>query len=216
MKMEKISLTTSDGVKIIGNHFKAPKGSPGILLLHMMPAVKESYNKFAEELFNAGIGVLAIDFRGHGESEGGNYQEFSEQQHQASIEDVKAAIEFQKKEGHSQLFICGASIGANLALQIISESNDLDKAILLSAGINYKGIETEPLAEKVSVDKDIYLVAAKDDVRSGGSSDEQNRKILAALSCKKEIRIFETGGHGTDIFNVHPSFMHELVSWLKE
>ena len=214
--MEKISLTTSDNVKIVGNHFKAPEGSPGILLLHMMPAVKESYNQFAEELLNAGIGVLAIDLRGHGESGGGNYQEFTEEQHQASIEDVKAAIEFQKKEGHSPLFVCGASIGANLALQIISESDDVQKAILLSAGTNYKGIKTELLAERVSVDKDVYLVAAKDDVRTLGPSDEQNRKILAKLNCKKEIRIFETGGHGTDILNAHPSFMQELVGWLKD
>ncbi|HLC52390.1 MAG TPA: alpha/beta fold hydrolase [Candidatus Nanoarchaeia archaeon] len=213
--MEKITLQTSDNLKIVGNHFKVPKPNPGISLFHMMPASKESYSLFAEQLNKAGIGVLSIDLRGHGESAGGNYQNFTDEQHQSSIHDVEAAVSFQEQEGHSPLFVGGASIGANLALQIIVEDKLVKKAILLSPGLNYRGIETVPLAKTVAKDKEVYIVTAKDDLRSGGANDQQAQVIFNQLKCKKKIKIFEAGGHGTDIFKTHPELMDELVKWLK-
>jgi len=216
--IEKIKLTTTDNVIILGDHYKCPKGSPGISLFHMMPATKESYKPLAEKLQQAGIGVVAIDLRGHGESEGGpeGYGNFTEEDHQKSIEDVKAAIEYQKNENHHPLFIGGASIGANLCLKAIAELDIIEKAILLSPGINYVGIEAIPLAKKVSSSKEIYIVAAKDDVRTLGSADKQAEQIFDALNCKKKIKIFETGGHGTDILTSNPEGIEELINWLRK
>src|SRR3989338_1564632 len=202
--MNKITLLTKDHVKIVGNHFPVSTPSPGISLFHMMPAAKESYNLFAIKLQQAGVGVLTIDLRGHGESAQGpnNYKTFTDQQHQSSIGDVKASVDFQEKEGHSPLFVGGASIGANLALQIIAEDKRVRKAILLSPGLNYRGIEPVPLAKDVG--------------RSLGSADKQALEIFNALKCRKKILIFETGGHGTDMLNAHPEFMKKLVEWLKD
>jgi dipeptidyl aminopeptidase/acylaminoacyl peptidase len=46
--MEKIRFKTIDGVTITGNYFKPlKKQAPVFLLLHMMPATKESWNEFA-------------------------------------------------------------------------------------------------------------------------------------------------------------------------
>lgn len=215
--MNKITLLTKDHVKIVGNHFPVSTPSPGISLFHMMPAAKESYNLFAIKLQQAGVGVLTIDLRGHGESAQGpnNYKTFTDQQHQSSIGDVKASVDFQEKEGHSPLFVGGASIGANLALQILAEDERVKKAILLSPGLNYRGIETVPLAKTVAKDKEVYIVTAKDDLRSGGANDQQAQVIFNQLKCKKKIKIFEAGGHGTDIFKTHPELMDELVKWLK-
>lgn len=210
-----INLKTSDRVKIAGAHYKMPAGSPGILLLHMMAATRDSWQGFAGKLNEAGIGALAIDLRGHGESDGGpeGYKSFSDGEHQKSIEDVRAGIAFQKAEPHEPLFIAGASIGANLALQYMAENNEISRTILLSPGINYKGIETLPLAQKIKPEKQVYVVAAKDDQNVEGA-DKQAQEIYDALNCKKELKIFEVGGHGTDILDAHPDFMDELISWL--
>jgi pimeloyl-ACP methyl ester carboxylesterase len=216
--LEKVTLKTSDGIAIIGDHYKVPTPSAGILLLHMMPSTKESYKDFAQRLNNAEIGVLAVDLRGHGESDKGpaGYEKFSDDEHQKSIEDVKAGINFQKTEGHVPLFVGGASIGANLALQILAESDFVTKAILLSPGLNYKGIESLPLAEKIDPEKAVYIVAAKDDSRTLGTAAEQGQQIFNVLNCRKQTQIFETGSHGTNMLDAHPEFMDDLVNWLKD
>lgn len=214
---EKVSLKTADAMNIVSDHYKGPPGSPAVLLLHMMPSGRKSWVEFAEKLNQAGFGALAIDLRGHGESEGGpdGWRNFSDDEHQKSIEDVKAGLEFQKKEGHGALSIAGASIGANLALECLVESDEVKKVILLSPGLNYKGIETLPLAKMVKPERAVYVVAARDDTRSGGPADQMAREIYDALPCKKEIKIFEEGGHGTDILNAHPEIIGELILWLK-
>ena len=157
---EQVELTTADGVTIAGTHYKAEPPGPGILLLHMMPAAKESWRGFAVKLNEVGIGVLAIDLRGHGESDGGpdGYRTFTDEEHQLSIEDVRAGVKYQKEEGHSPIFIAGASIGANLALNIIAEDPEIEGAILLSAGLDYRGVETSPAARKIRSDQSVYVV----------------------------------------------------------
>ncbi|MBI2038769.1 MAG: alpha/beta fold hydrolase [Candidatus Niyogibacteria bacterium] len=215
--VERITLETEDGVAIVGDHYKGPQGSPAVLLLHMMPATRASWNAFAGKLNAAGFGALAIDLRGHGESQGGpdGYQDFTDGEHQASIADVRAALAFQEAEGHSKFFIVGASIGANLALQMLAESERVSAAILLSPGINYRGVETLPVIAKVRNEQGVYIVAAKDNVRAGGAAHERAARIFGALTCRKELKIFDTGGHGTDMLVAHPEFMDELADWLK-
>lgn len=212
---ERVELTTDDGVTIVGAHYKIETPSPGILLLHMMPAAKESWRGFAAKLNEAEIGVLAIDLRGHGESDGGpdGYRTFTDQEHQLSIEDVKAGIKYQKEEGHGPIFIAGASIGANLALSLLAEDPEIEGAILLSAGLDYRGVETLPPAKKIRTDQSVYVVAAKDD----GSCGKMAEEIFAALATdKKKIEIFDVGGHGTNIFWKHPDLMNRLIMWLQE
>src|SRR3989344_169443 len=215
---EKVDFKTADGVSIYASHWRGEKGSPAVLLLHMMPAARSSWDEFADKLYASGFGVLAIDLRGHGESEGGpdGFRDFSDEDHQKSIEDVRAAIAFQVAEGHSKFFIAGASIGANLALAYLAESERGGAAVLLSAGLNYRGIQTLPLAEKVRPEQGVLLAAAKDDVRSGGSAAEMAEEIFRASAGKKEIKILEYGGHGTDMFRMHPELMDEIIAWLRK
>ena len=103
---ERVNLKTADGVNIAGDHHKGPTGGPGVLLLHMMPATKERWGGFASKLNGAGFGALAIDLRGHGESDGGpdGFRDFSDEDHQKSIMDARAAVDFQIAEGHSKIF----------------------------------------------------------------------------------------------------------------
>ena len=44
--LEKVTLKTYDGLTIIGDHYRILTPSAGVLLLHMMPATKESYKEF--------------------------------------------------------------------------------------------------------------------------------------------------------------------------
>lgn len=215
---EKINLRTADNVNIAGDHYKGLAGSPGVLLLHMMPADKKSWAEFAKKLNKAGFGALAIDLRGHGESEGGpdGWRDFSEEEHQKSVEDVRAAVDFQISEGHSKIFLAGASIGANLALQYLAESDRVLAAVLLSAGLNYKGIETLPLVQKIDGGQGVFFIAARDDVRSGGPAEKMAQNLYDTSNGRKKIKIFDTGGHGTDLFKAHPELKDDITNWFKE
>ena len=215
---EKVNLKTADGINIAGDHYKGPIGSAGVLLLHMMPAAKESWAGFALKLNEAGFGALAIDLRGHGESDGGpdGFRNFLDADHQKSAMDICAAIDFQIAEGHSKLFLAGASIGANLALLQLAESEKISASALLSAGLNYRGIETEPLVKKIRSEQGAFFIASRDDARSGGGADKMAEELYKQSAGKKKIKIFETGGHGTDLFSSHPDLMDDIINWFKK
>ncbi|TSC63142.1 MAG: alpha/beta hydrolase fold protein, partial [Parcubacteria group bacterium Athens0416_74] len=127
----KITLKTEDNLDIVGLYYPSP-ASKGVLLLHMMPATKESWNEFAPKLQSEGYQVLAIDLRGHGESSAGpeGFRNFSDLDHQKTIFDLDAGIEFLETKGVKQnnLVLIGASIGANLALQCLTEHQEIKKA----------------------------------------------------------------------------------------
>jgi alpha-beta hydrolase superfamily lysophospholipase len=221
----KIFLTTKDNIKIAADLCPAegpdglasslPKG--WLVLTHMMPATKESWRDFAMELQNFGYESIAIDLRGHGESEGGpnRFIGFSDAEHQKSILDLEAAVEYlttSRKATRDKVVFVGASIGANLSLQYIAENPGFRTAILLSPGLNYRGIETEPLVKKLKAEQKALFVSAKDD----GDNAEENQKLfdLVPAGVQKKIQIYETGGHGTDILASQLGLKNLIVEFI--
>ncbi|MEK7501017.1 MAG: alpha/beta hydrolase [Patescibacteria group bacterium] len=218
--MENINLVTSDNIKIAANYY-AVAGSQAVVLLHMMPATKESWCEFAQELNQNGIVAVAIDLRGHGQSQGGpdGYKKFSDADHQFSINDAAAAVDFLKSKGFAEpsIFLAGASIGANLALQYLTQHPQIKAAILLSAGYNYRGVVTQSLAKSLHAGQAVYYVAATEDMRGAGNTAAEMAQGLFNLTppeIKKDLKIFEGGEHGTDILAAHPDFAAGLVLWL--
>ena len=238
--MERIKFLTKDGVEIHGLYAGAEsKNAPAVLLLHMMPAVKESWKKFQEKLRKAGFQSLAIDMRGHGESVWKNgeridYKNFTDAEQQEKILDVEAAMRFLAERGveSESVAVAGASIGANLALQYQAEHSEIKAAVLLSSGVDYKGIKTEPLAMRVLPEQAVFLAGAKGDVRSRGPARQSPRlqALAGGASCAdmasvlfnilpardKKLKVFDGPEHGTDLFVTHPELMDEIVNWLGE
>ena len=187
--MQIVNMQTEDSLNIVGDFFEG--NSKGIILLHMFQKTKLSWRNFAEKLNKEGYTVLAIDFRGHGESDD-NWKNFVEKDFNNMIEDVKAAKAFLKMYGVNEIGVIGASIGANTALNYSME-DDVSFVVLLSPGMNHKGINIEDS----DCDKPILIVASKDDVQSFKDSKE----IFENINSKdKQIELFENAGHGTDMF----------------
>jgi pimeloyl-ACP methyl ester carboxylesterase len=64
-----VHLVASDGVAITGSYWPGARpDAPAILLLHGVDSSRASFTRHALWLNGLGYGVLAIDFRGHGES----------------------------------------------------------------------------------------------------------------------------------------------------
>jgi len=224
--MDKVIFKTKDSVEIHGLYAPTENQSaPAVLLLHMMPAAKESWGQFQEKLREAGFQSLAIDERGHGESvwkdgERIDYKNFTDTEQQEKILDVEAAMRFLAEQGVElgQTAIVGASIGANLALQYQAEHGEIKATVLLSAGLNYRGVETEPSAKRVLPEQSVFLSGAKEDVRSSGASCADAAQTLFNLlpSKNKKIAVFEGREHGTDMFSAHRELADEIIKWLRD
>ena len=68
LEVREISFLTEDNIKIAGRLFG--KSETAIILSHMYPTDKSSWDDFANELMQNGYQALTFDFRGYGKSEG--------------------------------------------------------------------------------------------------------------------------------------------------
>jgi len=213
-------LKTTDGVDIAYDLYEVLNANKWFVLVHMMPATKESWSDFAKQAQQAGVASIAIDLRGHGQSAGGpdDYKNFTDTDHQKSILDVKAAADYLIKKGvkPEAITFIGASIGANLVLQFIVENPQFKRAALLSPGLNYKGIETLPLVQKLSPGQGVWFIAAEDDERSGGNAGAMAKQLYEAApgeTVERRGTVFKQGGHGTEILTAVPQLAEKLFAF---
>lgn len=210
---ELVNFKTEDGVEIVGDFYPSSGGRFAILL-HMMPATKESWRAFADKLVEAGFSCLAIDMRGHGESNMSgalNYRTFTDAQHQATMRDVEAAFAWLAGKGATveTTIAVGASIGANLAINFAAEKM-LPLAVALSPGLNYHGVTTSSAIRALKQGQRVLLVASDDDPESA-----EGCAILHAMNPSRALLIVRTGlGHGTRMFDKDPILMDELIEML--
>jgi alpha-beta hydrolase superfamily lysophospholipase len=200
-------LKTADGKDISYNYVEA-NSEKAVILIHQFRRDKSSYEDFAKKLKENGFSSIAIDLRGHGKSSG-KWQDFSDDDFRAMKNDVLAAKKFLEEKNKTKIFIVGASIGANTALNFAAENQEIRGIVLLSPGIEYHGINVEDSILKNKVP--VYIFAGKGDFYALESS----QKIYAGLKSKKELKIFDGNSHGTDMFN--GTEMEKLIlNWLKE
>lgn len=211
-----VSLTTSDNKRIVGDYYHGSTNA-GVVLLHMMPATRESWDEVALKLQDHGFHVLAIDLRGHGESEGGpdGFREFTNAEHIASIHDAVAAVEYLRGAGATHVHVMGASIGSNLALTLLGEDADITSAICISPGIEYHGVRAIPAAAKVRDHQSIMLLASRDDTRMDTEHPDSVLKHIAdAAHGRAQVEVFDEGGHGTELFTHWPDYIDTIIDWM--
>lgn len=86
---QQINFTAEDGFLLSADYYLGTALGAGALLLHDCSHTSKSYSVLGEQLAKQGINTLAIDFRGFGASESG---EFS---HQAIKKQVKNIVSYQ-------------------------------------------------------------------------------------------------------------------------
>jgi pimeloyl-ACP methyl ester carboxylesterase len=215
--MEKFTVISSDGITICGIKNNPPREEKRIVCLHMMPATKESYTAFMQEAQGYNWLVVAIDFRGHGEStQRGtlDYTRFTDEDHHRYKLDAYATAHT-VGEGHAVDAIIGASIGANIALQLQVDM-EVTKTVLLSPGINYKGVEALPAAGNITSGQAVYIITSEE-VRQSGSpmADEAQTIFDACNTPHKQIDRYPGTEHGTDIVIENTIRTEKIVAFLK-
>lgn len=215
---ERIAFLTSDGIEIHGTLVRAEGAKGAALLLHMMPAVKESWEAFSSALAALGVASLAIDLRGHGGSvrQGErilDYRSFGDADHQATRLDVEAAADLLRRQGFGadRLVVVGASIGANLAIRHAAEHPEVRACLALSPGLAYRGVATEDAASRLTARQGLFLAASEEDAYSFTSIEALER---AAKGAQTSVRRLKDAGHGTTMFERDPGLMREAAEWL--
>ncbi|MBI2604218.1 MAG: hypothetical protein HYW56_01615, partial [Candidatus Harrisonbacteria bacterium] len=88
-------------------------------------------------------------------------------------------------------------------LKYIADHPDFKTAILLSAGVNYRGILTLPAAEGLKAGARVFLVTSRDDdghpLQAPVNNSDEAQKMFAAIpkDVEKRLHIYEKAGHGT-------------------
>ncbi|HEX4936484.1 MAG TPA: alpha/beta hydrolase, partial [Gemmatimonadaceae bacterium] len=68
-RSQRVSFRTDDGVTVAATWYEpSVRPAPAVILVHMLNRSRRDWDSFASRLASSGIGALAIDLRGHGES----------------------------------------------------------------------------------------------------------------------------------------------------
>ncbi|MFH1078546.1 MAG: alpha/beta fold hydrolase [Patescibacteria group bacterium] len=219
---ERVSFKTLDGVTIVGDWVAAPTTIGAAILLHMMPTDRRSWAPFQAVLASRGVASLAIDGRGHGDSTKGpegaqvDFRNFSDEEHQSSLYDVIGAFDWVKRRGFEvkHIAICGASIGANLAVEMLLEEPILAGAALLSPGKDYHGMDAVFDVASVLPHQSLWIAASEGDDQE---SFEDSKKVSEkSVSERKELVLLKNAGHGTNMLASTPNMMERLADWLRD
>ena len=213
------SAKAEDGLVLKGTLY-LPDGAkeprPVVILLPKMASDRKSWGNFPKKLSAAGYAVLALDQRGHGESvwQGKKRKVFTKFTNSefakmvTDLEAVLAALSKQKKIDVARVAVYGASIGANVALVYASTHPEVRAVVLLSPGMDYKGITTGDAAAAYG-NRPALVVAAGQD----GYSALSTRKLADKMGASATLKIYEGKEHGTGLFTEQRDFGQFLFDW---
>ncbi|MFH1849659.1 MAG: alpha/beta hydrolase [archaeon] len=198
-----VLLTAEDGVNLQATHY--PGTGRSVLLVHMLNSRRQSYDVFAGQL-SSDFAVLSIDLRGHGGSDL-DWKSFSDDDFRAMVLDVKAGVEFLRGQGYEEIILVGASIGANSVLNYAAEDPTINSVVLLSPGMDYRGISIEE--GMLSYSRRLLVVASESDEYSFSTAEQ----IMQMSMADKVFMPLNGSAHGTDMLD--GSLMKKIVTWIK-
>lgn len=201
-EMQELTLTSHDGTKVKAWYKPAPKGRVTMVYYHGNAGNLADRTEKLQAFMERGIGILALSYRGYGNSEGKPTE-------QGIYQDARAAINYLYEQGiaYEQMFIYGESLGSGVAVQMATEYDV--KAIVLEApytSITNRGYERYPLFPIKLLLKDKFdslskISSVKEPVLIfHGYRDEvmpihHGRRLLQAANEPKEARFFDHVGH---------------------
>jgi pimeloyl-ACP methyl ester carboxylesterase len=201
---ERVSFPTQDGGYIYADMYG--KGDRVVVLAHGGRFNKESWEKQARVLATAGYRVLAIDFRGYGQSRGpGQADPLGAPLHF----DVLAAVRYLRKTGAKTVAVVGGSMGGGAAgdASIVGEPGEIDRLVLLGAAPN------DP-AEKLKA-RTLFIVT-RDDANAAGPRLPRIRAQYEKAPNPKELIIVDGSAHAQFLFQTDQGerVMREILRFL--
>lgn len=218
VRVTDVSFAAGDGATISATLCEPrTTAPPAMLLLHMLGSDRRAWDRFSRSAASRGYMTLAIDLRGHGDTPSSST---SHSQSVASADvpvdsiiehDIGPALQYLLDKGADpdNLFIVGASLGANLALRYAVNDPRVQAVVMLSPGDEYRGVTVMPEFEAFTKRPSLIL-ATEGDHYSASTS----RKLHAASEYYCELRLYPGSAHGTGILEMVESSTSQIFLWL--
>jgi dienelactone hydrolase len=211
---QRVTFRAEDGATLAATWYEpSSRPAPAVILVHMLDRSRRDWDSFAHRLAGDGIGALAIDLRGHGDSQRYSMPEATaETGYAAMVLDVKAARRYlagRSDVEQSHIGVAGASLGANLAVLAAAADSSLTSLALLSPSLDYRGLRIEPVIKKVR--NPILLVAGSDDAYAARTV----RELEKAGGGQRQVLTLERAGHGTAMLSRDQNLAPTLVDWFR-
>lgn len=207
--VQRVVIRTDDGVSL-GATWYEPHDRPGpaVILVHMLQGTRRDWESLPQRLSAAGIGVLAFDLRGHGDSSG------SGSDYAAMRADVKAARRYLAARSDvipGRIGVAGASLGASVAaLAAADEATAFASLALLSPVTDFRGVRIDGALRKLAARR-MLVVASDEDSYAMRTA----RDIQKAAAGTRELLILSGAGHGTAMLWRSPDLAGSLVDWFR-
>jgi pimeloyl-ACP methyl ester carboxylesterase len=200
-----VSFVTPDGWTIHADLYGA--ADRGVVLVHGGRFTKESWEKQARALVDAGFRVLAIDLRGYGQSKDGPESARAEY---GSPLDVLAGVRYLHKNGVKTVSVVGGSMGGDAAAgaSVEAVAGEIDRVVLLAA----RGTDTP---ERMKGRK--LFITCRGDLRGDGELRLPGiRERYERVLDPKQLVILECSAHAQFIFATDegPRLMQEILGFL--
>lgn len=208
-----VTFHTDDGITLAGTWYEpSTHPAPAVILIHMLGRTRRDWDGVATALAAEGIGALAFDLRGHGESQGPRP---AEDGYAAFVRDVAAARHYVGTRADvlpSRIALAGASIGASLAVLQAAQAPGIAGLVLLSPSTDFRGLRIEAAFRKYP--GRMLLVASDDDAYAGRSVRELIKGAGGAGALRETMTVSHAG-HGTAMLTRDPDLARALVDWLR-
>jgi len=205
MAQRHVSFSTQDGGVVHADVYGS--GDRGLVLAHGGRFTKESWTEQMPAFLNAGFRVLAIDFRGRGQSRGPQ----SKSGEEGAEYDVLASVRYLRKTGAKTVAIIGASFGGEAAADasIDAEPGEIDRLVLLAAW-------TDRPPEKIKGRK--LFIVARDDANGDGLRLPRIRANYEKASGPKELLILDGSAHAQFLFatDQRDRLLREILRFLSQ
>ena len=203
-----LNLMAADGSAVHANGTIVTGTSKGVVLAHMMGRDGRDWEYLSKRLNAVQLSTVAVDLRGHGKSAKAG-TELNTEDYKAMVHDLAAGVAWLRKNGATEISCVGASIGANLCTQLGAKDPEIVNLVLLSPGLNYKGV-TSGDALQAYGNRPVLIVAAEDDrfaPRAAAVLEE-------AAKGQVHYELLAEGGHGTKMLTRNAKMEGMVTSWL--
>lgn len=219
-----VDLKAADGTVLKATYFGAAKPGPGVLLLHQSNRTRRAWDEVAGKLAAAGISTLTLDLRGYGDSGG---------KPDSRMTDLDTAFQYLVSQAGVERDDIGVGGSGWLGVLHSVEAArrhpaEVKSLVLLSGETLRDGLEFLRQSPELP---ELFVVA--DDDEYPPTVEAMELLYLTASSPSKRLvhyvaaeeapwlwyetsdasKVPAAGGHGTDLFRVHPDLPGILVHW---